>query len=233
MEAWLEWARGPAFVFAFTFMVLGLIRHAVLTVAEMYRTMRRAGDPSLPYSKIIVTTLKWLVPLGKIRNEVLYSVTSILFHIAILIVPVFLGGHIALWARGLGVSWPAIPSEVADVLAIVAIVTAVALVVQRVSARATRSLSRFQDYVLPLLLAVPFVTGFLVMHPAMNPFSYEAVLFVHVMSANLVFVLMPITKLSHAALMPSVQFVSELGWKWPADSGSRVAVALRKEEEPV
>jgi hypothetical protein len=53
------------------------------------------------------------------------------------------------------------------------------------------------------------------------------------MSANLVFVLMPITKLSHAALMPSVQFVSELGWKWPADSGSRVAVALRKEEEPV
>jgi nitrate reductase gamma subunit len=233
MEAWLEWARGPAFVFAFTFMVLGLIRHAVLTVAEMYRTMRRAGDRSLPYSKMIVTTLKWLVPVAKIRSEVLYSVTSILFHIAILIVPVFLGGHIALWARGLGVSWPAIPNEVADVLAIIAIVTAVALVVQRVSASATRCLSRFQDYVLPLLLAVPFVTGFLVMHPAMNPFSYEAVLFVHVMSANLIFILMPITKLSHAALMPSVQFVSELGWKWPADSGSRVAVALRKEEEPV
>jgi nitrate reductase gamma subunit len=199
----------------------------------MYRTMRRAGDQSLPYSKLIVTTLKWLVPVAKIRTEILYSVTSILFHIAILIVPVFLGGHIALWARGLGLSWPAIPNEVADILAIIAIVTAVALVVQRVSARATRSLSRFQDYVLPLLIAVPFVTGFLVVHPAMNPFSYEAVLFVHVMSANLIFVLMPITKLSHAALMPSVQFVSELGWKWPADSGSRVAVALRKEEEPV
>ncbi len=233
MEAWLEWARGPAFVFAFTFMVLGLIRHVVLTLAEMYRTMRRAGDRSLPYSKILVTTLKWLVPVAKIRTEVVYSVTSILFHIAILIVPLFLGGHIALWARGLGLSWPAIPNGVADVLAIIAIVTAVALVVQRVSARATRSLSRFQDYALPLLIAVPFVTGFLIMHPAMNPFSYEAVLFVHVMSANLIFVLMPITKLSHAALMPSVQFVSELGWKWPADSGSRVAVALRKEAEPV
>ncbi|OGK08143.1 MAG: hypothetical protein A2Y63_02470 [Candidatus Riflebacteria bacterium RBG_13_59_9] len=233
MEAWLEWARGPAFVFAFTFMVLGLVRHVVLTFAEMYRTMRRAGDKSLAYSKILVTTIKWLVPVGKIRNEVLYSVTSILFHIAILIVPVFLGGHIVLWARGLGLSWPGIPNEVADVLAIVAIVTAVALVVQRVSARPTRTLSRFQDYALPLLIAVPFVTGFLVMHPAMNPFSYEAVLLVHVMSANLIFVLMPITKLSHAAFMPSVQFVSELGWKWPADSGTRVAVALRKEEEPV
>jgi nitrate reductase gamma subunit len=233
MEAWLEWARGPAFVFAFTFMVLGLVRHVLLTVAEMRRTMRRAGDRSLPYSKLTRTTLEWLVPVSKIRNEIIYSVTSIVFHIAILIVPVFLGGHIALWARGLGISWPAIPNELADVLAIVAIVTAVALFVQRVSARATRSLSRLQDYVLPPLIAVPFITGFLVMHPAFNPFSYQAALFVHIMSANLVFVLMPLSKLSHAVLLPSVQFVSEAGWKWPIDSGSRVAEALGKEEAPV
>jgi nitrate reductase gamma subunit len=233
MESWLEWARGPAFVFAFTFMVLGLIRHVVLTLAEMHKTMRRAGDKSLAYSKLLVTTLKWLVPVAKIRTEFVYSITSILFHMAILIVPIFLVGHIALWARGVGLSWPGIPGGVADVLTIIAIVTAVALVLQRVSARATRCLSRFQDYALPLLIAVPFVTGFLVMHPAINPFSYEAVLFVHVMSANLIFVLMPITKLSHAAFMPSLQFVSELGWKWPSDSGSRVAAALRKEAEPV
>jgi nitrate reductase gamma subunit len=233
MEAWLEWARGPVFVFSFSFMVLGLVRHVVLTVAEIYRTMRRAGDKSLASSKLARATLEWLLPIRKIRNEVLYSATSVLFHICILIVPVFLGGHIALWARGIGVSWPAIPNEVADVLAIVAIVTVVALLFQRVSARATISLSRFQDYALPLLIAVPFVTGFLAMHPASNPFSYDAVLLVHVISANLIFVLMPITKLSHVALMPSVQFVSEIGWKWPAGSGSRVAVALRKEEEPV
>ena len=110
---------------------------------------------------------------------------------------------------------------------------AVALLVLRVGSSASRSLSRFQDYALPPLIGVPFVTGFLVMHPASNPFSYEAVLLVHVMSANLIFILMPITKLSHAILVPSVQFVSEIGWKWPADSGSRVAAALGKEEAPV
>ena len=233
MEAWLEWARGPAFIFAFTFMVLGLVRHFVLTLAEMRRHLRRAGDPSLPYSKLARLMLEWLVPVGKIRKQLLYSVTSIIFHIAILVVPVFFAGHIALWARGLGLSWPAIPNQVADVLTIVAVVTAVALLVQRMSASATRSLSRFQDYALPPLIAVPFVTGFLAVHPASNPFSYEALLFVHVMSANLIFVLIPITKLSHAVLMPSVQFVSEIGWRWPADSGSRVAAALGKEEAPV
>jgi nitrate reductase gamma subunit len=233
MEAWLEWARGPAFVFAFSFMVLGLIRHVVLTIAAACKHLRRAGDPSLAYSKLARTTLDWLIPVKKIRNEVFYSIMSVFFHIAILIVPVFLAGHIGLWARGLGISWPAIPHQLADVLTIIAIVTGVALFIQRVGSGASRSLSRFQDYALPVLIAVPFVTGFLVMHPASNPFSFEAVLFVHVMSANLIFILMPMTKLSHAALLPSVHFVSEIGWKWPADSGSTIATAMGKEENPV
>jgi nitrate reductase gamma subunit len=167
------------------------------------------------------------------KNQFFFSLTSMLFHIAILIVPIFLAGHIALWARGLGLSWPAIPNSVADVLTIVAIIAAVALVIQRASARATRALSRFQDYALPLIIAVPFVFGFLLMHPAINPFSFEATLFVHIMSANVIFVLIPITKLSHLALIPSVQMVSEVAWHWPPDSGSKVGIALGKENEPI
>ncbi len=233
METLLEWARGPCFVFAFTFMLLGLVRHLGLTGWEMIRDMRRAGDKSLPYSQVFFATLKWMFPIHKMKNRFFFSLTSVLFHIAILIVPVFLGGHIALWARGLGLSWPAIPNSVADVLTILAIVTAVALVIQRAAARATRALSRFQDYILPPIIAVPFVSGFFLMHPSTNPFSFEAMLFLHVMSANLVFVLIPITKLSHIALIPSVQLVSEVGWRWPPDSGSKVGIALGKECEPV
>ena len=233
METLLEWARGPCFAFAFTFMLLGLIRHLGLIGWEMIRDMRRAGDKTLPYAQVFFATLKWVFPLAKVKDRLLFSLTSVLFHIAILIVPIFLGGHIALWARALGISWPAIPNNVADVLTIVAIVTAVALVIQRAAARATRSLSRFQDYILPLIIAMPFVSGFLLMHPPINPFSFEATLLVHIMSANLVFFLIPITKLSHAALIPSVQMVSEVGWHWPSNSGTKVSLALGKENEPV
>jgi len=233
MEAWLDFARGPAFVFALSFMVLGLIRHLVLTVWEIVRAMRRAGDKTFPYRQICIATAKWLVPVDKLKNEFVFSLTSVLFHVAILIVPVFLVGHIALWARGIGVSWPAIPNALADVLTIVAVVTAVALVVQRVSARATRALSRFQDYALPLVIAIPFATGFMVMHPAINPFSFQATLLVHVMSANVVFVLIPITKLSHAILIPGTQVVSEVAWHWPPDAGSKLAVTLGKEDKPI
>jgi len=233
MEAWLDFARGPAFVFALSFMVLGLIRHLVLTVWEIVRAMRRAGDKTFPYRQICIATAKWLVPVDKLKNEFVFSLTSVLFHVAILIVPVFLVGHIALWARGIGVSWPAIPNALADVLTIVAVVTAVALVVLRVSARATRALSRFQDYALPLVIAIPFATGFMVMHPAINRFSFQATLLVHVMSANVVFVLIPITKLSHAILIPGTQVVSEVAWHWPPDAGSKLAVTLGKEDKPI
>jgi hypothetical protein len=233
MEYWIEWARGPAFVFAFGFMLLGYGRHIVLTLLEFRRHMKRAGDKTLPYNAILSASLKWLFPISKLKNQFFFSITSILFHIAILIVPIFLAGHIALWQRGLGISWPAIPNEAADALTIVAMMTALALLLQRAASKATRSLSRFQDYAIPVVVALPFATGFLLMHPWVSPFYYDLSLFLHVMSANLLLVLMPLTKLSHAVLLPSVQLVSEVGWHWPRDAGSRVARALHKEEEPV
>ncbi len=230
MEHLVEWARGPAFIFSFTFMVLGLLRHVALTLWQLYKAWRKAGDKSLPVKQVVIATLRWLFPADRLREQPIISATSILFHIAVLIVPVFLAGHIALWARGIGWSWPAVSNDFADVLTIVAVVTAMALVIQRLAARATRALSRAQDYALPPIIALPFVSGFLVMHPAWNPFSFNALLFVHVMSANLVMILIPVTKLTHAALFPDLQLVSEMGWHWPPDAGSKLAVTLGKEE---
>lgn len=233
MDAIIDFARGPLFVGAFSFMVLGYIRHVVLTLVEVNRALKHAGDKTLPSKLIWRATLKWLNPLGDLKNRLAMRLFSMLFHIAILIVPIFLAGHIVLWTRGVGLYWPAIPNEVADLFTIVAMVTAVILVIQRTLSRATRALSRFQDYALPLIVALPFASGFLLMHSFLNPFAYQSTLLVHIMSANLVFVLMPTTKLSHAVLLPSVQLVSEVGWHWPKDSGSRVGIDLNKEGEPV
>lgn len=233
MDSLLEWARGPVFVFSLSFMLLGLLRHVLVTLYEMRRTLGRAGDQVLPYRQILKATAQWLLPAGKIRHEPLFSATSMIFHVALLVVPLFLGGHILLWQRGLGISWPAIPNALADVLTVVAVVAAVALVVQRAAARASRDLSRASDYLMPLIVALPFATGFLAMHPALNPFPHQPMLFLHVMSGNLVLVLMPITRLSHAVLLPGLQLVSELGWRWPIDSGSKVEKALGKQGEPI
>jgi nitrate reductase gamma subunit len=214
-------------------MILGLVRHLALTVWEIGRAWRRAGDKSLPFLRVGRSTLQWLFPAGRALQNPLFSLTSMMFHIAILIVPIFLAGHIALWLRSTGLSWPAIPNKLADVLTIVAVTTALALVVQRLAARSTRALSRFRDYALPLIIALPFVSGFMVMHPAFNPYSYSSILFVHIMSANLLLVLIPLTKLTHVVLLPGVQLVTEIGWHWPADAGSKLAITLGKEGERI
>jgi nitrate reductase gamma subunit len=233
MDTWLRWAMGPLFWTALIFMIFGLLRHLALTVWEGAMAYRRAGDKDIPFRKLLGTTLRWLVPLDRLGNRWLFSITTLLFHVGVILVPLFLAGHIELWRRGVGLSWPALPNGLATTLTWVVIVTALAVVVQRIAAKDSRALSRFQDYALPLFIAVPFLSGFLVMHPAWNPFSRDPTLLVHVMSANLLMFMVPLTKLSHMILLPFAQFVSELAWHFPPDAGSRVAVTLGKEEEPI
>jgi len=229
MESFLHFVRGPGFLFAFAFMALGLLRQFLLMIWQIARTYSRAGDKSLPYSAIAISSLEWVFPVRKLRDQPVFSLTSIVFHLAVIIVPVFLLGHIELWERGIGLAWPGISNTSADVLTLVAIVTGLALLLQRITAKATRALSRFQDYALPLLITIPFASGYLMMHPALNPFPYTLTFLVHLVSANLLFILVPLTKLSHMALLPGSQLVSELGWHWPRDAGSRVAASLGKE----
>ncbi len=233
MDAWLEWARGPFFRAALIFLILGLIRHVAVILWEMGRVLHRAGDRTLPVRKLAAAAFSWLFPPGRLKDRLLFGLTTFVYHVAIVLVPVLLAGHVALWRRSLGVGWPVLPNGVADLLTLVALATAVLLIVQRAGARDTRRLSRFQDYALHLVIAVPFASGYLAMHPAANPFPFEATLLVHVLSANLLMILVPLTKLSHCTLLPGTQLVSELAWHWPRDAGSRVGAALGKEGERV
>jgi nitrate reductase gamma subunit len=231
MEAWLSFARGPFFKASLVFMVLGLARILFVAAVDLARLVWRAGDRNIRWRQALRAEVKWLVPLGKFGSRPLFGATTFVFHASVLVV--LLAGHVALWRRGLGISWPAMPNALADVATLLALAAAAALVLQRSLARDTRSLGRFQDYAIPFMVAIPFASGFLVMHPGWNPVSFEAMLLVHVLSADVLLILIPFTKLSHAVLFPMTQVVSETAWHWPPDAGSRVAAALGKDTEPV
>jgi hypothetical protein len=233
MDGWLQVARGPLFYAALAFMLLGLARQLALTLWEAGRAYQRAGDRKIPTAQVARATAHWLVPVGRLRERWPYSVMTLVFHVGVILVPLFLAGHIALWRRGVGLSWPALPNVVATGLTLAVIATALAVVAMRAASRATRPLGRFQDYALPLIVGVAFASGFLVMHPAWNPFPADPTLLVHVLSADLLLFLVPLTKLSHMILLPLTQLVSELAWHFPPDAGVRVAATLGKENEPI
>jgi nitrate reductase gamma subunit len=236
MEQWLEWARGPVFRACFVIMLLGLARVVVLNTVSIASLIyaSKKNRRAVPWGPVSTATLQWMFPVKKgFEARAVFSATSMLFHVCIIVTPIFLGAHILLWERGLGISWPAISNLAADYLALLAILTGVTLLAQRVGARASREISRVQDYFLPLLIIVPFVTGYLAMHPSLNPFGYNGTMFVHVMSANLIFLLIPFTKMSHVVLFPGTQLISEMGWHLKPGAGEQVAIALGKENESI
>ena len=227
MEAWIDFVTGPLFTITFTFMVIGLARHVLLQTIQLRRCIKRLANTDFAVGRNLKEIVHWLVPIGHVyRNRAFLSITSIVFHVGLLLVPLFLASHIELWHSALGLWWPGLPPMMADILTLVAIIGAVILFAYRLLDSGARHLSSPMDYGLLAVLIVPFASGFMAVHPAVNPLSYNTMLLIHVLSAELVFVLIPTTKLAHCVLFPFVRFSSDIFWKMPAGAGEKVARQL-------
>ncbi len=236
MGQWLAWARGPAFIASMVIMSLGLLRVIVLSAVSVIKVIRssRRNGRNVPYGDIFRASLKYMVPIKAcVEYRGVFSLTSVVFHVALILTPIFLGAHILLWERGLGLGWPALGAAAADYLTLAAILATMALFVMRVGSSQARALSRAQDYLLLLIVFVIFLSGYLAVHPAVSPISYTAAMLIHVLAGNLMLILIPLSKLSHAVLFPATQMVTELGWHLDPNSGRKVGVALGKENEPI
>lgn len=234
MEGILAFARGPLFRFSLALMVLGLLRILILDLYGAYEAYRRAGDKTLPWPLITRRSMQWFVPVNRVfRNRPLYSLFSILFHVGLLLVPIFLLAHVQLWQKAIGISWPALPKVLADWLTVSTIVFALALFLGRVLSQTSSFLSRKQDYFWPLILVAPFITGFICANTNISPGGYQLAMVIHVLSAELIFVLIPFTKIAHCVLMPLSQYISNLAWKFPANTDEDVCTTLDKKGAPV
>ena len=94
MEQWLIFARGPFFRFTFAVMVLGLARHLVVTVWTVVDAYRMSSDKNVSWGRALRQTLGWLVPFRHMGHRPVYSLVSIVFHVAVIVAPVFFLGHI-------------------------------------------------------------------------------------------------------------------------------------------
>jgi nitrate reductase gamma subunit len=233
VEAWIQFGRGPLFRIAFALMLLGLLRIVVLTIVGVIEAYRRNVDHIVNWREVRKQTIGWLFPIGRLwRQRPIYSSVSFLFHVGLLLVPLFLAAHLLLWKRGLGFAWPAIPQSVANWLTGIVIVTGLGLFLGRVGRSSARRLSRPQDFFWPLLLVVPFATGFVCSNITMSPTGYRSLIFLHIYSANLILLLMPFTKLAHCVLAPLSQVVTAVAWKFPEGGGDRVAATLGYANRP-
>jgi nitrate reductase gamma subunit len=225
----IELCQGPLFRLTFLILVLGLMRILILDIWGAIEAYRRAGDKGLAWKAAATKTIGWLFPLKRaFTQRPVYSLISILFHIGMIAVPVFLLAHIQLWQSATGASWWSLPKNWADILTLITIACSLALFLGRVLSRTARFLSRKQDYLWPVLLMIPFVTGFICATFGVSPTIYQIVMLAHILSAELIFILIPFTKIAHCVVMPLSQFIITLAWKFPARVDDKITATLKK-----
>ncbi len=234
MEELLQFARGPLFRLCFTIMILGLARIFFMDIWTAVKAYKKSGDKKLPWKIIISRSWEWFFPIKRLSNNFqVYSVLSILFHIGLIVVPIFLFAHIQLWKESIGISWPALPFSWALWLTLSTIFFSVALFFGRLVIKQARALSRKQDYLWLILLLIPFITGFICANLNINSQDYQFFMLAHVLSGELIFVLMPFSKIAHCVLMPLSQVVSSLAWKFPPKTDDDIAMTLNKKGAPI
>jgi nitrate reductase gamma subunit len=215
-------------------MVLGLARLIFLDLSAAVIAYRKAGDKTVNWKQVISRSLEWLVPVRRVFNSrPLHSLFSILFHVGLLLVPIFLYAHVRLWQSAVPIGWPTLSRTWADLLTITTIVFGVALFVSRVGVRTSSFLSRKQDILWPLLLILPFLTGYICANMRISPEAYNMLMLVHLVTGNLILILIPFSKIAHCVLMPFSQMVSYIAWRFPADTDEAVCATLNKKGAPV
>ncbi len=232
MEQWIDFAKGPLFAFTFLIMALGLAR---LVVIQVYTVVTGKGRRlrNAPWRRIATEAASWVVPVKHlIPGTKLFSTVSYVFHIGVLVVPLFLADHIVLWEGFLSINLPSIGYNVADFLTLFTIACVVVLLGFRVFSRRLRSMSRRADYALLLVVVMPFASGYLAMHPQYNPLPWDYMMLIHLLSAELLFVTIPFTKLAHIVLF-FFDRISGLHWQLRPGAGDKVAEVLYGKEARV
>jgi len=233
LEAWLEFGRGPLFRISFTLMILGLLRIFVLQIIGMIEAYKRSSDRIINWGDITKKTISWLIPIVSIwKKKPVYSVISFAFHVGLILAPLFLSAHVLLWKGSVGFGWFTISQPLADLLTLMVMVTGPLLFLMRLFNRRSRFLSRFQDYVWPPLLTVPFVTGYVCINADISASTYQVMMFFHLYTANLIMIMIPFTKIAHCVLMPISQYVNGIGWKLVPGAGDKVIATLGYSDKP-
>ena len=232
MESMLAFAKGPLFGVSILVMALGLGRHVVIQIHGLL-SFRGERMRKVRWKKILGDTLSWVLPAGHlIPGTILMSVASFAFHVGVIIVPLWLADHIVLWEGLFGISLPRLAPFWADLLTLMTVAAGISLYGYRVLTRRTRAMSRLSDYLILGMVLLPFVTGFLASHPRINPFSWQAMMLTHILSAEALFVVIPFSKLAHMVLFPFNR-LSEVHWQLRPGAGENVAKALYGKEAKV
>ncbi|MGD8991716.1 MAG: nitrate reductase [Desulfobacterales bacterium] len=193
-----DFLTGPALWLSFIFFIGGLL----IRMAFLFRLSRKKDRVIYNHVNIdwgLRSIIHWVIPFASVsmRQQPIFSLVAFIFHLTLIVVPLFLSAHILLWEEALGVTLWSMPDGLSDALTLTFLVAALFLIVRRRIRPEVRILTSAWDYALLIITMLPFITGFLAYHQ-WGP--YEAMLVLHIVASQILLILIPITKLAHMIL---------------------------------
>jgi nitrate reductase gamma subunit len=200
MNAFIDFIMGPMVWIAFLIFILGLILKIVMIIRDVNaRESYIYSYMTLKHS--LRSIAAWLIPFfpqSTKQSPVFYSI-SYIFHLLLFIAPIFLMSHIVLINEAFQVSWISMNDGLADILTLLVIFALVFFAIRRMMLPEVKYLTSARDYLLILIVALPFITGFLAYHQF---FLYRPMVIAHVISGEIMLILIPFSRFSHMIVAP-------------------------------
>ena len=195
MNAAYEFVTGPLAWLAWGIFLLG----SVWRLYSMYQLAMKKDASSMAYMDLgfsLRSIVNWLIPFNALgwRRSPVMTVTTFAFHICLVLVPIFLVGHVLLWTEFFGVSYVTLPDNVADIMTLVVLAGCLVFAGRRLTQKEVAYITTCKDWVALVIVTLPFLTGFLAYHQV---FDYQVVIVAHIVAGEIMLAAIPFTRLSH------------------------------------
>ncbi len=210
--------EGPLVWIAFLTFFIG----SALRLLFFFTLSTKKDKPVYHYYKskwMFLSILRWLFPVNPdLKKNPVFSILGYIFHICLLGVPIFYGAHIYEWEQSrFGWKWWTMPDKWADWMSLVLLAIAIFFIIRRIVLAEVRIITQVSDYLLILICALPFLTGYVNAHPDGTIYNWLTALIpiystypreLHILTGALMMIVVPFSKLSHWVLFFTSRMVT-------------------------
>jgi ferredoxin len=177
--------EGPLLWFTFLLFLVGSVGRAAFSLYAILSNGRQRN-----FGLLNIINMLWRIPLPfhqAFLKKPVYTTLRYIFHACLIVVPIWFSGHIGLWEESrFEWSWSPLPDEWIDWLTLILLGLAAFFLLRHIISPDIRSDSSFPDYILIIITAMPFLTGYFLTHDSLDalPFLGENMLTIHILSGE-------------------------------------------------
>ena len=200
MHAIYEFVSGPLAWAAFVVFIAGSF-YRLIDMIRLVHKKEKFIFSYMSWKYSFRSIWHWIIPFGSEgwKTKRTLTIVTFVFHICLILVPVFLLSHIILWDESWNVSWWSLPDSVADIMCLLVIVCCIFFLIRRITSPEVQYVTSASDYIILAIVAAPFITGFLAYHQWLG---YQALVILHILSGEIMLMAIPFTRLNHMLYSP-------------------------------